>query len=272
MTDSTKTQNFALNLRQILLNRYPTLTEGARYLGLNRQQLNKYLNESSFPSARTLNRISQALNINIDALLSDPANFLRSIKDEEAKLSPIEWDMQKSFKQAVNRTMREEDALKAYCGDYLLIHRSAISDDCFQRSLVRIFQEDGKTFAKSLIALRKDGQPTHGIETFTHSSLVFWNSGCLHLLRMSHLGGGETDLGLMILQRPRIPRVKLMYGHALTTSTSVSGCIVPSKVIMQKVSGNIIQLFRQYCGIWTFDSSATNENIRDYFSNKMYVD
>jgi transcriptional regulator with XRE-family HTH domain len=272
MTDSIKSQNFALNLRQILLSYYPTLTEGARHLDINRQQLNKYLNGSSFPSARTLNRISQALNIKIDALLSDPSNLNQSIKYEETKLSPIECATQEAFKQAVNRNMREEEALKAFCGDYVLISRSALSDDCLQKSLVRIFQEDGKTFAKSLIALRKDGQPTHGIETFTHGSLVFWNSGCLHLLRMSHLGGGETDLGLMILQRPRIPRAKLMYGHALTTSASMSGYIVPSKVIMQKVSGNLIQLCRQHCGIWKFDSLAANEKVRDYFSNKMYVD
>lgn len=264
-------QNLPRNLR-LLLGKYRSLAEGAHDIGINRQQLNKYLNGSSFPSARTLQRIATTLGVDIDVLLADPAQAKQALEAQTASPSPIEAAMQSAYSASLDRLIREEGTLKAYCGDYLCWHRTAISDAYIHASLIRIYQKDRKTYAKSLIAIRRDGQPSHGIKTYVHDSHIFLNAGCLHLVRMSHLAGGETDLGLMILKLPRLPSEKTLHGHTLTTSIHVSGTIVPSKVIMRKVTGTPLQIFRRHCGAWRLDDLHTEKDIRAEFSAGMYVE
>ncbi|WP_417248558.1 hypothetical protein [Celeribacter sp.] len=166
---------------------------------------------------------------------------------------------------AAERALREKDTLAASCGDYLLMHRSALSENHIHESLLRIYQKDGQTLSKTLISLRVGGQPTHGIKTYSHESLVFLNSGLLHLFRMTHLSGGETDLGLMIIQRPRFPSTSVMYGHALTSSVILPGRVMPSPIMMRKIAGNVLDLYRQHCGAWSLDDPHIDDATREFF-------
>ncbi len=264
-------RNIAQNLR-LLLGKYPTLTEAAHHIGINRQQLNKYLNGSSIPSAHTLNRIAKALDVELDMLFK-PAESSEYVAGASLKLTTdLEVSMANTFNRAMVRTMREEHALAQHCGDYLFYHRTATSESHVHVSLIRIYQEVGKTYAKSLIALRQDGQPRTGIKTYKHGALVFLNSGCLQILRMSELNDGDTDLGLLLLSLPRFKSDRYLFGHTLTTSLSRLGEIVPSKVICQKVTGNPLQLFRAHCGSWSLEDPNLDDTVKTHFSTGMHIE
>ncbi|WP_460275657.1 helix-turn-helix domain-containing protein [Celeribacter sp. ULVN23_4] len=264
-------RNIAHNLR-LLLEKYRTLTDAAHSIGVNRQQLNKYLNGSSIPSAHTLNRIAKALDIEMDMLFK-PAGHSEYIAGASLKLTTdLEVSMANTFNRAMARTMREEHALAQHCGDYLLYHRTAMSERHVHVSLIRIYQEVGKTYAKSLMALRQNGQPRTGIKTYKHGSLVFLNSGCLQILRMSGLNDGDTDLGLLVLSLPRFNSEKYLFGHTLTTSISLPGQIVPSKVIFQKVTGNPLQLFRKHCGAWSLEDPNLGDTVKTHFNSGMHLE
>ncbi|WP_417263484.1 helix-turn-helix domain-containing protein [Celeribacter sp.] len=265
-----KSQNLPRNLR-LLLGKYNSLAEGAHHIGINRQQLNKYLNGSSFPSAHTLGRIAKTLNVELDMLFADPDKFDRASSERLDLSTPVEASMNATYKRAMERTVRENQALAAYCGDYLFYHRTAMSDHKVHTSLIRIYQEKQKTFAKSLMALRRDGQPRTGIRTYKHGSLVFLNSGCLNILRMSNLNDGDTDLGLLIMKLPRLKSEKFLFGHTLTTSLNGSGIIVPSKVVFQKVTGNILELYREHCGAWPLESPHLPPCVQEHFGTQTYA-
>lgn len=265
-----KSQNLPRNLR-LLLGKYSSLTEGAHHIGINRQQLNKYLNGSSFPSALTLGRIAKALNVKVDLLFADPDKFDRESSEMLDQPTPIENSVNAAYKRAMERNALDKQALAPYCGDYLLYHRSASSDHHVHISLLRVYQEKQKTFAKSLMALRQGSQPRTGIKTYKHGSLVFLNSGCLHILRMSELNAGETDLGLLILTLPRLKSEKYLFGHTLTTSIGKPSVIMPSKVIFQRVYGNILALYRERCGSWPPESSHLPPCVQEQFPAGMYA-
>lgn len=260
-------RNISRNLR-LLLGKYRTLTDAANSIGVNRQQLNKYLNGSRIPSAHTLNRITKALDIELDMLFADPDKFDR-ISSKMLDLSaPVEVEMKATYKLAMGRNVRENQTLAAYCGDYLFYHRTAMSDHEVHTSLIRIYQEKQKTFAKSLIALRHDRLPRTGIKTYKHGSLVFLNFGCLHILRMSNLNAGDTDLGLAILTLPRLKTEKYLFGHTLTTSLIKPGKIIPSQVVFQKVTGNVLELYREHCGAWPLESSHLPPCVQERFGTQ----
>lgn len=166
-----KSQNLPRNLR-LLLGKYSSLTEGAHHIGINRQQLNKYLNGSSFPSALTLGRIAKALNVKVDLLFADPDKFDCESSEMLDQPTPIENSVNAAYKRAMERNALDKQALAPYCGDYLLYHRSASSDHHVHISLLRVYQEKQKTFAKSLMALRQGSQPEN-----RHQNLQAWLAG-----------------------------------------------------------------------------------------------
>lgn len=265
-----KSQNLPRNLR-LLLGKYNSLAEGAHHIGINRQQLNKYLNGSSFPSAHTLGRIAKALDVELDMLFADPDKFDRASSEMLDLSTPVEASIYNSYRRAIERTMREKGSLSNHCGDYLFYHGTPISDRYIHVSFIRIYQEEDKTFSKSLLALRRDGHPCTGITTYKHGSLVFMNSGCLHLLRMSNLNDGDTDLGLLIMKLPRLKSEKFLFGHTLTTSLNGSGVIVPSKVVFQRVTGNILELYREHCGAWPLESPHLPPCVQEHFGTQTYA-
>lgn len=258
-------KHLSQNLRTLLA-RYGTLTDGARHIGINRQQLNKYLNGSSYPSTRTLNQIASALGVQIDLLLTDPDTVRNTIETTGAEPFLAKLGITKSLKLAAQRAVLDQETLATSCGDYLLHSRSANSESLILTSLIRIYQTNGQTLAKALIPLRENASPQTAIPTYLHESLVFLNSGFLHLFRMTHLGGGETDLGLMILERPRFPKANVMNGHALTSSVTQPGKIMPTPILMRRVTGNILSLYRKHCGAWSMDSPQIDDTIRAFFT------
>nr|WP_321510676.1 helix-turn-helix transcriptional regulator [uncultured Celeribacter sp.] len=263
-------QYFSQNLRT-LLQKYASLAEGARIIGINRQQLNKYLNGSSFPSARTLNRIASALDVNLDMLLAEPLAVERAVQQQQTPPTRLEGELQDAFNLSIARSIRDEQILASCCGDYIAFHRTGASQRYLIASYMRIYQRNQKTFVKSLVTLRRRHGAFLGQQVHKHESIAILNSGCLHLLRNSRLAGDDTDLGLMILNMSRLSSDRYLFGHTLTTSISEIGRIVPSPVVLKKVSGNVLRIFRDQCGPWEITDPKLDARVRDIFTENSAV-
>jgi len=70
--------NSAKNLH-LLSQTFDSVSDMCRKVGINRQQMNKYLNRNTHPSAHTARRISAAVGLGPEALFAEPREFSRML-------------------------------------------------------------------------------------------------------------------------------------------------------------------------------------------------
>lgn len=128
---------FGENLR-ILSDRYPSVSELSRQLGINRTQFNRYLSGESFPRPDVLDRICEFFGVDARILL-EPVDSLTG--SAEILLGPVLEDF--VGPSAVNLP---EDEFPS--GFYRFSRRSFVSDTLFVMGLVYVFRRDGATFIR----------------------------------------------------------------------------------------------------------------------------
>lgn len=69
--ENVRSPNIAANIRQ-LVSQYPSISAAAQDLGINRQQLNEYLNGSTVPSLRVMRKFARTFNLPTDAIVKAP--------------------------------------------------------------------------------------------------------------------------------------------------------------------------------------------------------
>lgn len=143
---------FGANLRQ-LANRYPSISELSRQLGINRTQFNRYLSGESFPRPDVLDRICSFFNVDARILL-DPVDEISTRGD--VLTGPYLNDF---LGQGVHNL--PEDAFPSGC--YRFSRRSFVSHDQFVVGLIYVFRRDNNTLFKGFEAkeaMRAQGLPT----------------------------------------------------------------------------------------------------------------
>ena len=150
-TPSQLRSMFGENLR-IMSERYPSISELARQLGVNRTQFNRYLNGESFPRPDILDRICTFFGVDARILL-EPVETLSQRGD--ALTSPFLADY-------VGRGLTQvtEDFFPS--GFYRFSRKSFLDDDVFVLGLLFVFRQDGNTYVRgyeSREAMRAQGLP-----------------------------------------------------------------------------------------------------------------
>ena len=148
----TESKEFCQNLR--LLSSYEaSIAALCRKLSFNRQQFNKYLAGSVFPSRRNLRRICEDFGVTDSEILMPHHNFselvsLKPRKDKARDNSPEGTALHRS--QANSRAVPDR-----YLGLYFLYSPSFAYRGLFTRSLVSIFRHDGVVYWKNIEYLRR---------------------------------------------------------------------------------------------------------------------
>lgn len=112
-------QNLADNIRY-LISCLPSIADASKQIGINRQQLNKYLNGSSSPSLRTMHRIASYFELPTEALTQDPGRLIKTFEKKPAFAQTIP---EQSPVHEFQDTLRlSAEALNSYCGRYFRYH------------------------------------------------------------------------------------------------------------------------------------------------------
>jgi hypothetical protein len=147
-----ETDEFCQNLR--LLSSYePSIAALCRRLSFNRQQFNKYLAGSVFPSRRNMRRICDHFGVTDSEILLPHNNFsqlvsLKPAKDKAKDNSP-EGDALRRL-QANSRGVPDR-----YIGLYFRYSPSFAYRGLYTRSLVSIFRHEGVVYWKNIEYLRR---------------------------------------------------------------------------------------------------------------------
>lgn len=148
----TELEEFCQNLR--LLSSYePSIAALCRKLAFNRQQFNKYLAGSVFPSRRNLRRICDHFGVTDSEILMPHHTFsqivsLKPRKDKDRDSSPEADALHRM--QANSRAVPDR-----YLGLYFRYSPSFVYRGLFTRSLVSIFRHEGVVYWKNIEYLRR---------------------------------------------------------------------------------------------------------------------
>ncbi|MEL6452620.1 MAG: helix-turn-helix transcriptional regulator [Pseudomonadota bacterium] len=132
---------FGANLR-ILAQRYPSISELSRQLGINRTQFNRYLSGESFPRPDVLARICAFFDV-------DARVLLEPVDDITGGADPLTGRFLRDF---VGAGIHDLDEASFPSGFYRFSRHSFIDKDRFVVGLVRVFRDDGATFVRGFEA------------------------------------------------------------------------------------------------------------------------
>ena len=128
---------FGANLR-ILSQRYPSISELSRQLGINRTQFNRYLSGESFPRPDVLDRICNFFDVDARILL-DPVETLNTRGDV------LTGPVLANFVGAEVDDIPEEVFPS---GIYRFSRRSFVDESLFVVGIVFVFRQSGHTFVR----------------------------------------------------------------------------------------------------------------------------
>ena len=144
---------FGANLRQLASN-YPSISELARRLRINRTQFNRYLSGESFPRPDVLARICEFFEVDARVLLEPVAN-LRISGD------PLTGDFLDDYLGTSANAIPESFFPSGF---YRFSRRSFLDPDRFVLGLVRVFRTGEWTYVRGLeakAAMRAQGLPVN---------------------------------------------------------------------------------------------------------------
>ncbi|MDO6456776.1 helix-turn-helix transcriptional regulator [Celeribacter halophilus] len=261
-----QTEYFSTNLRRLILEKHTNLSNGAQAIGINRQQLNKYLKGVNQPSVEILKKMASALGVTIDMLLLPPAHR----HAQNVNTPPTSDDLNDKFignyKQLCSFSQANHEMLRTNCGNYLIYHSSDFLKDHILIGYSQIYQHKHTTYMSTLMNLDREGRSPLLPRLYRYDAIVLMNSGCLHCVRINSLAGPDTDLGLMIFRPKRIASEKHLFGHGLTTGLSEAGTIAHSAVVLEQIHGRALSVFRRHCGLRRSDDNRLTNAVRDHFN------
>lgn len=254
---------FCQNLR--LLASYETsIAALCRKLSFNRQQFNKYLAGSVFPSRRNMRRICDHFGVTDSEILLPHHNFsqlvsLKSSKEKAKDNSPEG--------KALYRLQENSRAVpERYIGVYFLYSPSFAFRGLFTRSPVSIFRHEGVVYWKNIEFLRRRDrtEPLQAVSKYIgilcfvgdrlhvlEEEVIFQNVLSQTILypsftkQVRHLVGIHTSIADLNRRTPAASRVVLEYlGRSIDLRAALRQCgqfpaeLVPALVLENLASSN----------------------------------
>ncbi len=141
-------EDFSQNLR-LLCNYTTSISDTTRRIGINRQQFYRYLNGSSFPSKRTLQKICDFFGVEDFEIISDHKEFRDLLAVRKPKIADI--DPLGEYIARLNQINPDSTKnLRPYLGYYHAYYMSAEFPHKVTRSLVKVFEKNGFVYTKSI--------------------------------------------------------------------------------------------------------------------------
>ncbi len=230
---------FAANLGQ-LCSYYPSIAEVCRKLGFNRQQFNKYLGGTARPSRHNMRRLCDFFGVTESEMLLDPDRFAELVslrrrpRDNGSLLEPL---------RHLEALYAESGSLERYHGFYYRYFYSFGYPGQVIRSLVRLYEHEGRSYWKNLEVTR---DPAGRSDVSKYSGAAFLLAERIYVVeyetllrhsitqlmlypsyssRIDHLIGVQTGGPLRRGRKPAASRVLLDYiGRDVDLRKALAGC------------------------------------------------
>lgn len=262
MTDATAftAANFVNNLK-LACSYYPSVSEVARKVGINRQQFMRYLSSESYPSRHNLRKLCDLFGVDEFELLMPVHQFrnllrLKKERDEGlVKLPPL-------LPALLQLVQRQRAELSKNLGYFHVYYLSASRQGSVLKSLIHIYEWQEFTLYKRIERLKVPGRKGQA-ELYKYSGMVGVVGDRLHLIDQETLTGSELTHTILYPSY----RNRITYLTGLTVGVSGNDAHRPSASrIALEYAGNTVNLRRAIadCGLFAPDDPAVPAVIARY--------
>ncbi len=174
--------DFANNLRRLTEKR-GAIAQVCRDLGMNRQQFNKYLSGTTFPSPQTLEKLADYFGVDQRAMFSPAEGTLPELGHLDRRALRILRD---TLADSAKTQFRE--------GCYLVYYPGLRGTTDIIRAVMAVFKIGNLTFfrrhTKFAAGRHSIGRSAYG----QHEGIIVESGGCSYLLAKNRQGAGEISL------------------------------------------------------------------------------
>ncbi|WP_187326900.1 helix-turn-helix domain-containing protein [Martelella lutilitoris] len=266
--DSKIRQIVQNNIRYIC-SRFSSITEAADMIGINRQQLNKYLSGSGFPSLSTLSNIARKNGLTVDDLMLEHDAFVDRIDSRGRSSDPLPAVFNQTISDVIAYGKAKNASLNWLTGSYIFCLRSLADPAKITVSYGRIFQSDGLTFQKTFSPLPDALSRRGSLRVLKHEACVIEVGGLLHFYRVTNLDRTTADIGLKIMIPSFSGGGDYMSGYVLATERARKSDPRLLEVMMKRLpASSALSAVRRHCGVFDMDDPDLDPVITDFFRSK----
>jgi transcriptional regulator with XRE-family HTH domain len=142
-------QNLVLNLR-LLFSYGKSTADVSRRLGMNRHQVNKYINGHATPSLQSLQRICDFFGVEQSEVLQDPRSFARLVQLKPPTLKARSSSFDPLATQLFKSSDLDAELLTRHAGYYHYYQNSTLMEGKYYRGISRIFHDGSHWGIKTL--------------------------------------------------------------------------------------------------------------------------
>jgi transcriptional regulator with XRE-family HTH domain len=249
--------DFAQNLG-LLCSYAPSIAEVCRQLGINRAQFNKYLAGTTLPARRNMRLICDHFGVSEWELHLPYGRFA-----EIVSLKPrAGGGPNPSLLPGYPDNIRENGTPlhERYFGYYFRYFYSNAVPGAVTRSLVRIWEKEGRVLWKNIEILRRDDSDIHGVDTLKYLGEV------LHLSERIHVFEHETICGhnlcYVILYPAYRNNTPWLNGIQTWVSLAPGRLPIAASVTLESLGRQIdVRKALAACGVFASDSPDINPAI-----------
>ncbi len=262
---------FPKNLR-LLCSYHDSISDVARRLRMNRQQIMKYLAGRAYPSARSMRRLCDFFGVEEYEIIMPDDQFrdiirLKPIPPMTSNLTP---PLLSALLKAAAGQMPQ---LRGYAGYYYEFRYSFTSQRLILKSLLNIQEIDGLIMYKSVERLKVQGSVStcsastqNGVDVFKYTGILLTIGNRIHMLDQEGLMGQE--LSHMILFPPYRSRISALRGMKMGVTATEAHEPIAARVVLEKIGRNIdLRRAMSRCGLYDPENVGVPRSVLEYLGH-----
>lgn len=217
-----------------LVRRHPSIIQSAQSMGVNRQQLTKYLSGSVLPSIPTLRKILDRYGIPLEEIFTDPKEFEKRWQSPPV-LSGFPPRIYAAFSDILSNITNNQPILSRFVGHYHGYIRLRANPQKIARVHMTIGQTGVFTILKIIGYALPPGEGAAPRRPIKLDGLVQWIGGRLYLADVKDVNLSSGRIQSMILYPPIALISPYMHGLLMTTNDARNRPIFSSPVSFKKL-------------------------------------
>lgn len=260
---------FSNNLR-ILCNRKPSITHVCRAIGINRQQFNKYLSGSVYPSRNNLEKICQFFEVDKETINLEGKEFQYQYNLMVYGQYPIK-NRHHDLNILVDSFPNSIESLNQYIGYYYCHFYALGYPGYLARTLVRVYKKDNRFYTTSVAHLWDKNSDSTKRDRFKYRGLM------LYLADRIFITEYETPSKTAIFHTILYPRYRssIDYLSGVTMGTGSLHTHLPRSARVEfRFLGkdvNVKSVIRG-CGLFQINNPIISNDIRNRITNEIAAD
>lgn len=246
----------AENLRR-LCSGYRSVSEVCRKLGFNRQQFARYLNGETQPSQHNLCRLASGFGVTVEDLLRPSGEFETAVRP---KKSPVQGRMGRLIDDAFPGDITKLRPLLGYYHMHFFIPYS-IKD--MKKSLIYIYEEDGKVYSKTL---ERVSQEKNSSRFSKYEGAVSYLGNFIFLVEFETLWRDSIVETMLFPSYRR--KLDLLTGLTFGITSRYYRQPFASPIVLKYLGKNIdIKEHLQACQYYSIDDMRVDPRVRKYLQS-----